>query len=220
VLERILPGGVAVIATREDRDALLFPEEETAVGRAVDKRRREFITARACAREALAQLGHPRQAIPAGPKGEPVWPAGVVGSITHCDGYRACAVGRKEEWVTIGVDAEPNLPLPDGLLGDIALPDERELIRDLSRRVPGTHWDRLLFSVKESIYKAWFPLAERWLGFEDAVVSIDLERGAFSAHLLVPGTLVGGVELRGFEGGWLAADGFVMAAIALSAQGT
>jgi enterobactin synthetase component D / holo-[acyl-carrier protein] synthase len=219
VLERILPGGVAVVATRGDRDALLFPEEEAAVGRAVEKRRREFVTARACAREALAQLDRPRQAIPTGPKGEPVWPAGVVGSITHCDGYRACAVGREEDWVAIGVDAEPNLPLPDGLLGDVALPEEREPLRDLSRRAPGTHWDRLLFSVKESIYKAWFPLAERWLGFEDAVVSIDLERGIFSAHLLVPGPLVGGVELRGFEGSWLAADGFVMAAIALSAQG-
>jgi len=122
--------------------------------------------------------------------------------------------------VTVGVDAEPNLPLPNGLLGDIALPEEQELLRDLSRRMPGTRWDRLLFSVKESIYKAWFPLAERWLGFEDAVVSIDLQRGSFSASLLVPGPLVDGVELRGFEGRWLVADGLVMAAIALPAKDT
>jgi 4'-phosphopantetheinyl transferase EntD len=218
VLERILPAGVAVVSTRDDRDVSLYPEEEAAVERAVEKRRREFTTARACAHEALAQLGHPEQTVPAGPKGEPLWPEGIVGSITHCDGYRACAVARAEELVTVGVDAEPNQPLPEGLLGDIALPEEQGPLRDLSSRMPGTHWDRLLFSVKESIYKAWFPLAERWLGFEDAVVSIDLQRGSFSASLLVSGPLVNGVELRGFEGRWLVADGLVMAAIALPAK--
>ncbi|HEY8809778.1 MAG TPA: 4'-phosphopantetheinyl transferase superfamily protein [Solirubrobacterales bacterium] len=219
MLERILPASVTVVATQEDRDTSLYPEEEAAVERAVEKRRREFTTARACAREALARLGQPHQAIPAGPKGEPLWPDGIVGSITHCDGYRACALALAGDLVTVGVDAEPNQPLPGGLLADIALPEERELLRDLSRRAPRTHWDRLLFSIKESIYKAWFPLAERWLGFEDAVVSIDLQRGSFSAYLLVPGPLLDGHELRGFDGSWLVADGLVMAAIALPASG-
>jgi len=50
VLERVLPTGVAVVSTRDDRDASLHPEEEAAVERAVEKRRREFTTARACAR--------------------------------------------------------------------------------------------------------------------------------------------------------------------------
>jgi enterobactin synthetase component D / holo-[acyl-carrier protein] synthase len=218
VLERILPASAAVVATREDRDAPLYPEEEEIVGRAVEKRRREFATARACAREALARLGEQPAAIPSGSRGQPLWPAGIVGSITHCDGYRACAVARVGDLVTVGVDAEPNQPLPGRVLGDIALPEERELLRDLSRQAPGTHWDRLLFSIKESIYKAWFPLAERWLGFEDAVVSIDLRHGSFSAYLLVPGPLLDGRELRGFRGSWLVAEGLVMAAIGLPAD--
>lgn len=219
MLERILPASVTVVATDEDLDVALYPEEEAVVGRAVEKRRREFTTARACAREALARLGEPPRAILSGPHGEPLWPVGIVGSITHCDGYRACAMARVGELTTVGVDAEPNEPLPEGLLGDIALPEERELLRDLSRQVPGTHWDRLLFSIKESIYKAWYPLAERWLGFEDAVVSVDPLHGSFSAYLLVPGPSVHGRELRGFSGRWLAADGLVMAAIALPADG-
>jgi 4'-phosphopantetheinyl transferase EntD len=218
VLERILPASAAVSATREDLDAPLFPEEEAVVARAVEKRRREFVTARACARRALTQLGEAPRAIPAGPKGEPLWPAGFVGSLTHCDGYRACAVARSGDLATVGVDAEPNQPLPDGLLGDIALPEEREWLRHLAREVPGTHWDRLLFSIKESVYKAWFPLAGRWLGFEDAVVSIDRLQSGFSAHLLVPGPVLDGRELRGFRGSWLVADGLVMAAIALPAD--
>lgn len=217
MLERILPANAVVRATRRDRDAALYPGEEAIVARAVEKRRREFATARACARDALAGLGQPRRAILAGPKGEPLWPAGIVGSITHCDGYRACAVARCSELKTIGIDAEPDLPLPDGLLGDIALPEERELLRELVREAPGTHWDRLLFCVKESIYKAWFPLAERWLGFEDAVVAIDRQRKSFNARLLVPGPALDGRELRSLRGRWLAADGLLMAAIALAA---
>jgi 4'-phosphopantetheinyl transferase EntD len=220
VLERILPANARVVARRDDLDAPLYPEEESVVARAVEKRRREFTTARACAHEALAQLGHAHQAIPSGPKGEPLWPAGIVGSITHCDGYRACALARADDLATLGVDAEPNQPLPDGLLGDIALPEEREWLRHLAGQAPGTHWDRLLFSIKESVYKAWFPLAERWLGFEDAVVSLDRGRGSFSAHLLVPGPRFGGAELRGFQGNWLVADGLVLAAIALPADGS
>jgi enterobactin synthetase component D / holo-[acyl-carrier protein] synthase len=219
VLERILPEAVSVVAIREDLEADLYPEEEAIVARAVEKRRREFTTVRACAREALARLGEPPRAIPSGSKGEPLWPVGIVGSITHCDGYRACAVARDADLVTVGVDAEPDLPLPEGLLGDIALPEEREWLRHLAREAPGAHWDRLLFSIKESIYKAWFPLAQRWLGFEDAVVSIDRLQGSFSAHLLVPGPRIDGRELRSFKGRWLASEGLVMAAIARPASG-
>jgi 4'-phosphopantetheinyl transferase EntD len=218
VLEQILPPSATVVATREDLDGALYPEEETVVGRAVEKRRREFTTARACAREALARLGQPHQAIPSGSRGEPLWPAGIVGSITHCDGYRGCAISRAHDLAAIGVDAEPNQPLPDGLLGDIALPEEREWLRYLAGQASETSWDRLLFSIKEAVYKAWFPLAERWLGFEDAVVAIDRQQGSFSAHLLVPGPLLDGRELRSFHGRWLVADGFVMAAIAMPAD--
>lgn len=219
MLERILPPSACVVATSKDLEAPLYPEEESVVAKAVEKRRREFTTARACAHEALTRLGQPDQAIPSGPRGEPLWPAGIVGSITHCKGYRACAVARRADLLTVGVDAEPDEPLPGGLLEDIALPDERERLRQLSREVPGIHWDRLLFSIKESVYKAWFPLAERWLGFEDAVVSIDWRGGTFAVRLLVPGPSLNERELRGFNGRWLAADGLVMAAIALPPAG-
>ena len=79
-------------------------------------------------------------------------------------------------------------------------------------------WDRLLFSIKESIYKAWFPLARSWLGFEDASVAIDRSRGTFSAQLLVPGPTLNGRKLDGFSGRWLASDGLVSSAIAVPAR--
>lgn len=214
MLERILPEAVAVVATRADLDVELFPEEKVALGQAVEKRRREFVTARACARQALARLDLPAQAIPSGSRGEPIWPEGVVGSITHCSGYRACAVAPAAELLTIGVDAEANEPLPQGLIGDVALPEERQWIGRLAAAEPGVSWDRLLFSIKESIYKAWFPLAKCWLGFEDASVTIDRSSGTFAAQLLVAGPTLNGKALDRFAGRWLAAGGLLCSAIA------
>lgn len=218
MLEQILPDAAVVIATTGEREVELFAEEKLAVGNAVEVRRREFVTARACAREALAQLGHPDQPVPAGARGEPLWPAEIVGSITHCSGYRACAVAPLSELITIGVDAEVGEPLPAGLIGDIALPEERRWIELAAAEDPTVSWDRLLFSIKESIYKAWFPLTRSWLGFEDASVTIDRSRGTFSASLLVPGPTLGGRKLDGFSGRWLAADGLLLSAIALPAR--
>ena len=216
MLERILPASATVAATREDLETSLYPEEEAVVARAVEKRRREFTTARACAREALARLGQPQRPIPPGPRGEPLWPAGVVGSITHCEGYRGCAVADDADLLSIGVDAERNEPLPDGLLGDIALPEERGMLLALAREDPTVCWDRLLFSAKETVYKAWYPLAERWLGFEDAIVSLDRVAKTYSVRLLVPGPVLGGRELTGFEGRWTAEAGLLLTAIALA----
>jgi 4'-phosphopantetheinyl transferase EntD len=219
VLEEILPGSVVVESRRDDAlDVTLFPEEREAVSRAVEKRVREFTTGRACAHAALARLGWPSQPVPIGARGAPQWPAGVVGSITHCDGYRACAVAREADLATVGVDAEPNQPLPPGLLPDIALPPERERLRGLMHDSPDVRWDRLLFCMKEAVYKAWFPLTESWLGFEDAEIEIDPSRGEFSARLLIPGPrLSGDGPLTGFAGRWLARDGLLLAAIAHSA---
>jgi len=215
VIEQLLPPFAAVSTAREDLVADLFPEEQRQVSDAAPKRRREFATARACARAALAELGIAPAAVPSGPKGEPKWPAGVVGSITHCRGYRACAVARSSELAALGIDAEPNEALPEGLLPDIALPPEREAIGRLMAEDPGTSWDRLLFCIKESVYKAWFPLTGRWLGFEDAQVSIDRFDSSFVARLLVPGPAVEGRIVDAFSGRWLQRGGLLLTAIAM-----
>ncbi len=99
----ILPPQVAVAEEFGDLpDVRLFPDEEAVIANAVDKRRREFATARACARTALAKLGVPAAPIVPGSRGAPQWPPGVVGSITHCAGYRASAVALGRDVVTIG----------------------------------------------------------------------------------------------------------------------
>ncbi len=218
MIEAILPDAVVAVEARNDlADVVLFPVEEAMVERAVEKRRREFTTARACAREALAELGLPPTAITSGARGEPRWPAGVVGSITHCDGYRACAVARSTDIATVGIDAEPHAALPKGVLSDIAGEQELSWLSERTRHVPGLHWDRLLFSAKESVYKAWFPLAERWLGFRDAVVTLDTAAETFAARLLVPGPMLGDRQVVVFSGRWLVSNGLVLTAVALAA---
>lgn len=217
MIEAILPPEVVAEEAFGDLpDVTLFPDEEAAVARAVDKRRKEFTTARGCARAALARLGLVPTPIVPGLRGAPQWPPNVVGSITHCAGYRAVALARDRDVVTIGVDAEPHDALPHGVLGAVAGDEERARLSALAAARPGVCWDRILFCVKESVYKAWFPLTLRWLDFEGACVEIDPDRHTFSARLLVEGPVVNGAVLSEFEGRWLVRDGLIVTAIVLT----
>nr|WP_306337049.1 4'-phosphopantetheinyl transferase superfamily protein [Streptomyces sp. KL118A] len=207
---------VTVVETHDDpADAVLFPEEEAVVANAVAKRRNEFTTVRHCARTALARIGVPPAPILPGHRGAPGWPDGVVGSMTHCAGYRAAVVARAGEVISVGIDAEPGEPLRDpDVLNLVADETERAVLASLGSRQPATPWDRLLFSAKESVYKTWFPLTGRWLGFEDARVELAAD-GTFTARLLVEGPVVRGVELKGFSGRWIVRDGIAATAIVL-----
>lgn len=220
LIARILPPVVAVVETRGPLPgAALLPEEEALVARAVAKRREEFTTVRSCARQALAQLGLPPAPLLSGPQREPLWPGGIVGSLTHCAGYRGAAVARQADLAGIGIDAEPHEPLPAGVLPRVSLDEERERLRRLPA---GVHWDRLLFSAKESVYKTWFPLARCWLGFEDARLEFspgaDPGRGSFTAELLVAGLPpVGGRAVTVLDGRYAVGGGLLVTAIVLPA---
>ena len=188
---------------------------------AVPKRRAEFATGRACAREALGAIGIPPSPILQGDQGEPSWPTGVVGSITHCVGYRASAVARIEDLRTLGIDAEPNAPLPHGVLADIALPDERKALEEHAGQNRRVCWDRLLFCAKEAIYKAWFPVMRSWLGFHDALVDFDIHTGGFRGVLVAPEEAVD-QDLRTLTGKWLVREDKLLAAVTVpgvSAEG-
>jgi 4'-phosphopantetheinyl transferase EntD len=214
MIEELLPTAVIAVEARDDlMQVNLFPEEESIVRHAVQKRRQEFATARGCARAALARLGIPAVAIPAGAHGEAIWPPGVVGTITHCTGYRACAVARSHEIAMLGIDAEPNLPLPDRLLDDIGRPEELQQLCSASGW-SDVYRGRLLFSAKEAIYKAWFPLARRWLGFEDARISFDPQSETFAARLLVEESQLPSGVTPELKGRWMVRDRIIMTAIA------
>ncbi|MFJ1811383.1 MULTISPECIES: 4'-phosphopantetheinyl transferase [unclassified Streptomyces] len=199
--------------------ARLLPGEAAHVARCVPERRREFTTVRLCARRALARLGERAVALPPGPGGAPRWPDGVVGSMTHCRGYRAAALARRRDVAALGIDAEPAEPLTDGLLETIALPGERAHVRLLLRARPSIAWDRLLFSAKETVYKTAFTATGTRLGFDDAAITLDPVGGSFRARLALPGITVGGQPRTVLDGRWSAARGLLLTAVTLPAAG-
>ena len=214
MIDEILPTSVASACTTDEWiEVPLYVEESLALGRAVDKRRREFVTGRACARQALARLGVRPRSVPSGRRGEPLWPQGVVGSITHCRGYVASAVASRETLSAIGIDAEPHAALGEEILPDVITTAEERRLSDLSAASIDVHWDRVLFSAKEAVYKAWFPLTGRWLGFHDVELTVDGADGRFVAQLRVPGARIDGESISCFNGRWLVRDGLTLTAV-------
>ncbi|GES28604.1 4'-phosphopantetheinyl transferase superfamily protein [Streptomyces angustmyceticus] len=215
MIDKLLPAPVVTAETFHDAPLTeMFPEERALVSAAVPLRQNEFGTVRGCARRALAELGIAPAPLLPGPNREPQWPPGIVGAMTHCAGYRAAAVARATDIRTVGLDAEPHLPVDDpGVVDLITLPEERAQLRRLAAAQPGICWDRLIFSAKESVYKAWFPLTHRWLDFEEAHLTLDPSNATFTAQLLVPGPVIDGTELTEFTGRWLIGSGLVVTAI-------
>jgi 4'-phosphopantetheinyl transferase EntD len=214
MIDRLLPPGVEAVEMFTDVGEPVFPGEEDLVAAAVPSRRREFVTARHCARTALARLGYPPAAIRTGASRAPQWPGGVTGSITHCAGYRAAAVARTDVLASVGIDAEPHGPLPEGVEEAVTTEGEVPMLAALADSHPGVHFDRVLFSAKEAVYKAWWPLTGRWLGFEDARLTIDPAAGTFAARLLIDGSRVDGLPpLTMLYGRYQIADGLVTTAV-------
>ena len=116
MLELILPAGVECEERfGEASGGVLLPEEEKIIAQAVEPRRREYAAVRSCARVCLGRLGYGPVPILPGVGGAPIWPAGVLGSMTHCTGYAAAAVAPRPRISAVGIDAEPDAPLPDGV---------------------------------------------------------------------------------------------------------
>ncbi len=222
-----MPRGVGAADSFGDPDGLsVLPAEEPLIASAVEKRRREFTTARHLARRALGQLGVEPVPILRGERGMPVWPRHVVGSMTHCDGYRAAVTAYSMQIRSLGIDAEPHAPLPDGVLGHTSIEAERDVLTARSAHDDGLHWDRLLFCAKEATYKAWFPLTHRWLGFADAHIVFDRDdavgtagepAGTFTSTILIDGAAIdGGPPLLTLPGRWQIANGLILTTIALT----
>lgn len=140
-----------------------------------------------------------------GPHGEPVFPSGVVGSITHAAGLVAAAVTfRRSGVLALGIDVQPAGQL-SGSVADL-VGTGREL-----RSAPGLAARGLaasvLFSAKECVFKAWFPLTGSWLEFEDVDLRLR-DDGSFRVERpLTPGQ---------WRGRWQVSGGYVRAAAAIT----
>ncbi|MEU2117031.1 4'-phosphopantetheinyl transferase superfamily protein [Streptomyces sp. NPDC016459] len=190
LISQVLPAGVAGVESwATGHEITLFPTEEEYIAGATPARHREFRDVRWCARQALASMGAPPgPLIPTATGAEflvqyPTWPPGYTGCLTHCEGYRAAAVADTADVLALGIDAEPHDRLPTPALGRIACHDELDRLAALHSEHPGVAWDRVLFSAKESVFKAWFPLTQRWFDLRDCTISIDPTAATFTADL-------------------------------------
>ncbi|PKT71709.1 hypothetical protein CW362_17410 [Streptomyces populi] len=179
MIRTLLPAYAAALESRyELTGPELFEAERRQVADALPARRAEYATVRRAARACLAELGVPPAALVRGVDGAPRWPAGTVGSLTHCLGYRAAAVARTRDADGLGIDAEPCAPLPARVLARVTSAAERAHLDELGAAGADVPWCRLLFSAKEAYYKVWYPATGCWLGFDDAEVLIEPGRGS------------------------------------------
>jgi 4'-phosphopantetheinyl transferase EntD len=216
MLQMILPADVeSEECFGEAPSGVLFPEEEKIIARAVEVRRREYAAVRSCAGACLGRLGYAPAPILHGFGGAPMWPAGVQGSMTHCAGYSAAAVGLFPPISAIGIDAEPDAPLPDGVLDLVATSAERNRLAVTELEPDGPNWDRLLFSAKEAAYKAWFPLVGEWLGAQEAEIVFDPQDGTFAAALSRDGLILDGRQVHRLHGRWVKERGILVTAVVM-----
>jgi 4'-phosphopantetheinyl transferase EntD len=135
--------------------------------------------------------------------------------MTHCAGYAAAAVGLISRLSAIGIDAEPDAPLPDGVLDLVATAAEQDRFAQTHPEPDSPHWDRLLFSAKEAVYKAWFPLVGEWLDHQQAEILIDPQEGTFAALLSRDGLILDGHPIRRLQGRWIRDRGILLTAVVL-----
>ncbi|MDC7111979.1 4'-phosphopantetheinyl transferase superfamily protein [Corynebacterium pseudodiphtheriticum] len=214
--EFLLPDSARIVTVRSDAAGdlsnfhRLHPLEQSLVSHSVEKRKAEFGDARWCAHQALRQLGYSRnEPILRGNRGMPLWPEGFCGSMSHTSGMRAAAVAPIHRLHSLGIDIEPAEKLPVDIVDLILRGSEKPQISRF--RATGISCaDRIIFCAKETVYKTWFPMTQRWLGFEQAEIDLR-EDGTFVAYLLVRPTPVPLIT-----GKWMIDDGFVFTAAAVT----
>ena len=182
ILEPLFPDEVrSVFSESVPANVDLYPEEERLTAQMVERRLQEFQHGRSCARLALSMLGQPPGPVGRGKHREPLWPAGFIGSISHAGDHAAAAVAATDLFLGIGLDMEFADPIEDGLIASICRPEEIGCVddsEDIGYRA------KLLFSIKESIYKCMWPLIREFIDFTEIEVRLvdDSDRYEAIAH--------------------------------------
>jgi 4'-phosphopantetheinyl transferase EntD len=209
-LDALFPPGVAtVLSLTIPAESGLLPGEEPSTGPAAPARLAEFRHGRICARAALARLGRGAVAIPVGQDREPCWPVGVVGSISHAGEAAAAAVSLASRHAALGLDLEPATGIEADLWPRICRPGEIAALPTTRT----AHHAQLVFSAKESAYKALWPVLRQFLDFHDLEIRFagDQESFAVVSHAAAcPAALAGRLDGR-----WLEVGGLIATAVTL-----
>lgn len=172
----ILPNGVVVAEDWIVNLPLQLHPDECRFAGGSAARTREFAAGRACARRALGSLGAANRPVAVGSSREPIWPEGFVGSISHTRDYCAAAVAHDHGFAAIGIDVEMCMPVHGAMLRLVCTESERRWCAGHDS-IAGC----LLFSAKESAFKALHPLLRFNPGFQALQFQANLDHGTLSA---------------------------------------
>lgn len=205
---RILPAAVRVVAGPA-HSLQLTERERSSLGIVDAVRLREFASGRAYAKQALAMLGVDNVELPVGPDRLPVWPDGLLGSITHAriDGHRsyvAAAVAKVRSVAALGIDLEYAPILPE-IWHYVLTERERADVLALPEQARCTQVRRI-WCAKEAAIKA--------LGRPLDMLSLDIERDPASDGFLAKLSVQIDSGPRSLPGRTTSCDGLVMAAVA------
>lgn len=156
----------------------LYPREKVQAAKYAEKRLAEFTASRTLARRLLGQIGVEPTEILSGDHREPLWPEGVVGTISHSSEIVIVAVAKAGDVKSIGVDIEVRDQLKKELWDKILNPSELKILATLDAKESGP-MSLLFFSTKESFYKAQFPITQEFIGFD----ALDLDLPMAESHL-------------------------------------
>lgn len=194
-LTQLFPAGVkGALSDPQKLGPGLMASEKPAIANARAARQTEFVAGRRAARRAMAALGLAPAPIPAGPDRAPIWPTGVIGSISHTREVCVAVVALESAARSLGVDVEFATSLEPDLMAQICSPLEQSRIEGPEMALHA----KLIFSAKEATYKAQYPLTGQLIGFDHLDVTLDLENNRFTAIFLHDtGCFVAGTAITG-----------------------
>lgn len=211
-LNRIKPiqTATAVVAIKDGYD--LFDIEERGILDALPMRKREFAAGRAAARTALQALDIAPQPIARAADRRPIWPEGIVGSISHSQGFAVAVVGLETNLAGVGLDIEKASPIKKELRPYILTPFE-QTERDYEPTVDGSPRCTISFVAKEALFKCVYPITRKRFGFHEARIEIHRDGYWNVISHTSPSSLP--LDLNLLNGRWAKVDQLIMAVISI-----
>lgn len=178
--------GLFLHFSEEDVDVSFLTDKEAAlISNRHERYQQNFIRGRICAKRALMGMGFRWEVLELLrlPDGQVSWPEGVVGSISHTEGFAGAIVGWKSEFQSIGLDIEKRNRVPSTLWDRVFTEREKENLSQFPKEIQSEKATEI-FSLKEAFYKFQWPLTHQFLGMRD--VEWKVRQFLFSESILLP----------------------------------
>ncbi|RXJ71045.1 phosphopantetheinyl transferase [Veronia nyctiphanis] len=146
--------------------------------KSVKKRQAEYLAGRYLAKLAQERLNGIASEIATGPQREPLWPNGLIGSISHHQSQAVCALTKQsnpEQGIGIDIESVVDEETQAALIKTVVIEEERMLLKNYFTESEGL---TAIFSAKESIFKACYPQVKGYFDFLD-VQLISCSRESF-----------------------------------------